>query len=492
LLLNTYNNQELSVKINSLADQLIIHQQQFSPEQFAPVKGFYSGQFHTKKAGYFDFVATPLEESYWLHYDCPISNNRPGGGSNSGGSSFQDQTDQKQRDPEHPAANEEDPDLSPEPEINKPEPETTPDKKLAILPQRIPLDQYQKEYPLVTQSRAKDDLAKTIEIPRTGQVSQKLLEEYQTKSYFPDSSVNHPFYEAAVNLALQGVVQGDGSGRINLDQPILRSEMAKIILKALEVDVPQNFAAIFPDTYADEWYQPFVNYSYHAGIFKGYQNGHFGPGDPVNYGQILAIISRSFPTHFSVSEDTYANYYKVMLRKNLLPQSLKSSQDFLRPLTRGEVFEILYRTLVVVDNQENHYYDQLEISFPGLNLENIPTNRTLISNSSVWLADLINGAGFYSSTQNDNLVVFAHSSDYNWNHNENGTIFKPLISGLNVGDEVIITKNNTQVKYQITAKRLVEGSDAQALKEAAMNNSLTIFTCDYDLSKRYLFTARIL
>jgi cysteine-rich repeat protein len=366
---------------------------------------------------------------------------------------------------------------------------------IELKDQKITLEEYVKLYPLMSFERSNNDYNRMISIPRSGQVSDRLLEEYEANKLFTDVDVNHPHYRAAASLYLQEVINGDTNGLIHIDDPVSRAEAVKIILRSAERKIPRNYEAYFPDTSKNSWYQPFVNYAYHADILKGYQDGNFYPANKLTQKQAILIIGRTFATELSVTKPDFKYYLAQLKARNLLPATISASSDFNQQITRGQVFEIIYRITKMIDSGEQNYVDSFTFSVPKLGLNQVPVHRTLVSQPTVWLSDLMSGAGFYEDIREGrkgNLLIFAHSSDYKWNNNPYGTIFKPLIKGLDVGDEVEVYQNGKLQKYQITAKDLIDDSQINYIENSASDVDLIIFTCDLDITKRWIFKAQSL
>ena len=52
-------------------------------------------------------------------------------------------------------------------------------------------------------------------------------------------------------------------------------------------------AAKFPDVTGEAWYYDYVMSAYGQSIIDGYDNGYFGPADPVTRAQIAKLIINS-------------------------------------------------------------------------------------------------------------------------------------------------------------------------------------------------------
>ncbi len=71
----------------------------------------------------------------------------------------------------------------------------------------------------------------------------------------------------------RGIIEGYNDGSFQPSRTVNRAEMAKMIIKALGVDVESNDLEIFCDIDEDAWYQPYVMQLYFDNIIEGYTGG---------------------------------------------------------------------------------------------------------------------------------------------------------------------------------------------------------------------------
>lgn len=332
-----------------------------------------------------------------------------------------------------------------------------------------------------------------------GYVSPQLARAYGVKSAFRDADINHPYYRAAVDLFLKKTISGYNDGTIGLDKKISRAESAKIILKAhLGDSIPEISGKFFHDSYDGAWHTKYINYMYSKGYMNGYKNGLFGINDPVNFGQTLKIVSRTFGFGSHVKEEKNGNnwqyaYYNIMKSKNLLPPNLTSSTHWDKLLTRGELFEIIFRTTRMLETKRNSYLNQVSITVPNLFMYDIPVVRTELTVSSVWLKDLTTGAGFSEQTRpgkENRFIIFGHSSAYAWDKNPYGKVFQPLIDKLQVGQSIELRYKGKWRKFEILSKEKIKNTDTDKVYNSSADIDLVLFTCDLNIGNRWLFKAK--
>ncbi len=81
------------------------------------------------------------------------------------------------------------------------------------------------------------------------------------------------------------------------EENITREQMAAFIVRAVEGEPPLNYCDLgtpFPDVTSDMWSCRYIKRLKELGITTGYQNGMYGPGDPVTRAQMAAFLSRAF------------------------------------------------------------------------------------------------------------------------------------------------------------------------------------------------------
>ena len=100
---------------------------------------------------------------------------------------------------------------------------------------------------------------------------------------------NHWAYDNIMTLRKKGYVNGD-NGKFNPDNNITRSEFAKLVVAAFKLPINSS-DKIFTDINNDDWYAPYVNSAYSAGIIQGY-GGSFQPNNTISRQDATVILYR--------------------------------------------------------------------------------------------------------------------------------------------------------------------------------------------------------
>ncbi|CAH2213860.1 S-layer homology domain-containing protein [Tepidibacter aestuarii] len=100
--------------------------------------------------------------------------------------------------------------------------------------------------------------------------------------------------ESIQNLSQLGIVNGDENGNFNPKKAVTRSEMIKMIVKALDIDtnnVDDN--EVFKDVTKESWEFEYVQAAYEAGIVKGISEDEFGKNQKCTREQMAVMFIRA-------------------------------------------------------------------------------------------------------------------------------------------------------------------------------------------------------
>ncbi len=312
-----------------------------------------------------------------------------------------------------------------------------------------------------------------------------LRSKYDAHTIFPDLSANHRYYEAAVDLKRQGIVQGDSdTGYIRIDAPVNRAEAAKMLAISLEISVKTDYGmSYFTDVEMSDWFFLYVQNLVDMGVFKGYQDGSFGPGRSINLGEMVKIVAAGFglvdPAQVEGKVAVWQQpYYDAMVAANLVPEELLG-KSYEYTMKRGDVFEILRRTLRMSDADRSKHIERVYLDIDDINLSGVPAPMTLLSDSSVWLTDLTTeGLGHYYDATNDNYIIFGHSSIWPGDPSPYGPVFEPLLeANYGIGDEFSLTVDGVEQRYEIIEKVDVGPNDTGALVDPRVSVDAMLFYC---------------
>ena len=190
-------------------------------------------------------------------------------------------------------------------------------------------------------------------------------EAFDAASYecgdFPDAvyaDISPEECEAIEYVRTAGIFTGTSLGTLDLNRPINRAEVTKVMVEAFDVPLLSDTSSVtqFPDVPQDTWFTSYVYTARDQEIVDGYPDGLFRPTNTINRVELLRIFIEAsgasmsaIPTSYTFFHDIEVNdgtqwfigYANFAFFNNLLDHdgSLRPSQ----PMTRLDVIRLLYR-----------------------------------------------------------------------------------------------------------------------------------------------------
>ncbi|MCL1792773.1 MAG: S-layer homology domain-containing protein [Oscillospiraceae bacterium] len=197
-----------------------------------------------------------------------------------------------------------------------------------------------------------------------GEEDEALPEADDVQTPFEDVSGSDWFAEAVIYVNGEGLMIGMGDGLFSPDISVSRAMIATILYRlAGEPDV-SDLPNPFGDVEEGQWYADAVKWAAAETIVLGYDNGNFGPTDPVTKEQLAALIYRTQQTNGKIPDDILAdrewpdwdeietwakNPVNVLTMQGLFRDIPGINFNPQTPATRAEVASILYRYLTSIE-----------------------------------------------------------------------------------------------------------------------------------------------
>lgn len=108
---------------------------------------------------------------------------------------------------------------------------------------------------------------------------------------FPDVPITHPNYTNIQKLVSGGIIDENPNG-FNPNGTITRAQMAKILVKAYELEPKKSFPITFKDVSKADWYYEYVQILAQYGITTG-ENGYFKPNQPLTRQHFSLFLART-------------------------------------------------------------------------------------------------------------------------------------------------------------------------------------------------------
>lgn len=185
-------------------------------------------------------------------------------------------------------------------------------------------------------------------------------------------------YENAANYGFeQKYVNGYEDGTVKLDVFINRAEFLKVALTTAEIEITGK-TNCFPDV-KKQWFANYVCEAKELGIIDGFPDGYFYPERNINFAETSKIMAHLFTEDllkkveggtdlYVAKSDTvwFQEYAWLLSIAHVIPSTI---DDFSRPITRGEAFQILF--LLLDDFSEFEEPPVVELDFDYYNNEEI-------------------------------------------------------------------------------------------------------------------------
>jgi|GEM_PF-1889595 len=216
-------------------------------------------------------------------------------------------------------------------------------------------------------------------------------------SPFQDVPTNHANAEAIDYVKANSIVGGYPDGSYKPDNQINRAELVKIIVGAqfdtqtIDECIAKNIQpdwsyVFFPDVPKDAWFSKYICVGKVNNIVGGYPNGTFKPEQNVNFVEAAKIIANGFK--MTVAND--AVWYKPFVEKlgemKAIPTTIAA---FDKPLTRGEMAEMVYRLRANVANKAS------------LDYQTIGLINQKLQNYKIYFSSLINNKDMLDCSKTD-------------------------------------------------------------------------------------------
>lgn len=110
----------------------------------------------------------------------------------------------------------------------------------------------------------------------------------ENKILFTDLVGFEEYAKVIENMASKGIIEGVGFNKYSPGEILTRAEFATLLVKMLKLDVSDKMN-MFKDVKSTDWYAPYVNAAYKAGLISGIGDSKFAPNEIIT-NQDAAII----------------------------------------------------------------------------------------------------------------------------------------------------------------------------------------------------------
>ncbi|MFH0703045.1 MAG: S-layer homology domain-containing protein [bacterium] len=116
------------------------------------------------------------------------------------------------------------------------------------------------------------------------------------EAHFPDVSSSFWAGNDINKLASAGVIAGYPDRTFKPNLPVLRSELASMLVSGLELEnTPIVKHQVFSDVPKNYWANNAIDKAYNAGLIAGYPNDTYHPKNPVSMSEALTVMAKAIP-----------------------------------------------------------------------------------------------------------------------------------------------------------------------------------------------------
>lgn len=159
---------------------------------------------------------------------------------------------------------------------------------------------------------------------------------------FTDVFPYHRNADAIEYVQSEGIVSGYEDGTYKPDRTINRAEFTKIVIEAQfdQTEIDGCKRVYFPDVPAGQWFTKYVCIARKNGIIQGYPDGTFKPAQNISFVEAAKVIVMTFGYEFGADPIWYKPFVEALGNKKAIPTTI---DRFEKPITRGEMAEMIYR-----------------------------------------------------------------------------------------------------------------------------------------------------
>ena len=136
------------------------------------------------------------------------------------------------------------------------------------------------------------NFAESGEVTSTDNIGENSTNEENTTG-FPDVLSSHANYTAINFLQSRGIINGYDNGNFGPDDPVTRVQALKILLLGSDIDPNDSLVSDFPDVATSHWGQRFIAEAKQRDIVTGNADGTFRPDTTLNLAEALKMLLKT-------------------------------------------------------------------------------------------------------------------------------------------------------------------------------------------------------
>ena len=194
---------------------------------------------------------------------------------------------------------------------------------------------------------------------------------------FVDVRPSDEFAVAIADMKDRGIIRGYDDRTFQSDRTVSRAEILKMLMDSIGFSpIGMEFSACFLDVF-NQWFAPYACVSKRKGWVTGYEDGRFRPGQTVTRAEGITLAARILEfdgeganqnSFYDAPKDAWFSApLQALTERDLLP--FEGSLFFPeRGLKRGEVAEMLSRSIALLEKEQESEKDREALSGPNRRL----------------------------------------------------------------------------------------------------------------------------
>ena len=163
-------------------------------------------------------------------------------------------------------------------------------------------------------------------------------------------------------VQLLGIMNGDESGNLNLDNTVTRAEFVKMLINAsvYKDSVSNTAVALFPDVTSAHWAAPYISVAVKNGYITGYLDGNFRPDNTVKLEEAVTVVLKLLGYTNSDFQGIYPDAQLAKYKEISLDTAMLANKG--EHLTRRECMKLIYNMLCTPTKNGAYYCTTLGYS----------------------------------------------------------------------------------------------------------------------------------
>ncbi|MBE5040044.1 S-layer homology domain-containing protein [Ructibacterium gallinarum] len=153
--------------------------------------------------------------------------------------------------------------------------------------------------------------------------------------------------EMILDLKAFEILQGDENGALNLEQPVTRAELSKVVAVVMQLDgisYPEDYGIIYEDVPSDHWAFPYIVILSGLGLLNGNPDGYFYPDNTVTLSEAAKILVHMLGYGIEAEElGGYPTGYLSSASRHGVTSGISAGPD--DGLTREQTMRMIYNCL---------------------------------------------------------------------------------------------------------------------------------------------------